>query len=167
MEELASHGYIIFSIGHPGEGIENYPDGSSRYLDLKKCSEIFDKFEWIDQEYSTYGRWAEEHLTSDTTKHKERLFSLFHDPDINRHLREWRKDGLFILNQLESLDNDIIPSPFASRMDLDNIGALGTSFGGAMAIELGRLDDRIKQLPIWTVRYSVNPSNTPLLYQSC
>lgn len=47
-----------------------------------------------------------------------------------------------MLDQIEALDK--APGPFRGRLDLDRIGMLGWSFGGATALEMLRTDPRVK-----------------------
>jgi hypothetical protein len=54
----------------------------------------------------------------------------------------WIEDSRFVLGQIEALDR--APGPFRGRLDLDRIGMLGWSFGGAAAIEMLRIDPRVK-----------------------
>jgi len=53
------------------------------------------------------------------------------------------EDGMRILDQLAHLDAQTPPGLLAGHLDLARTGALGYSFGGAVAAELSRLDARI------------------------
>jgi dienelactone hydrolase len=53
-------------------------------------------------------------------------------------------DASFVIDQLESLNAGESPSSFEGRFDLENIGAMGHSVGGAVAYNLAIFDDRIK-----------------------
>lgn len=54
------------------------------------------------------------------------------------------KDILFIMDQIEKLESGEIQSPFDHQIDLDKIGVLGHSYGGATAINASAKDERIK-----------------------
>src|SRR6185369_11752027 len=58
------------------------------------------------------------------------------------HFAEWIADSRFILDRIEEINR--APGPFRGRLDLDRIGMLGWSFGGAAALETGRIDPRVK-----------------------
>lgn len=75
-------------------------------------------------------------------------------PDL---LDNWTDDTRFVLDQLEKLngdDSDI----FSGRLDLTRIGALGLSFGGATALEMCRVDERVKAGVGWDVPIYVQES---------
>ena len=102
MQELASHGYICFSINHPYESIVAvFSDGTVIY-------------EAEDNPHSSY---------SDSL-------------DI------WAADTTFLLDQLNITDNLNIPDIFWGKLDFENIGAFGHSFGGTTAEELCLTDSR-------------------------
>jgi dienelactone hydrolase len=103
MEELASNGYIVFSISHSYEAmVTSFPDGSVIY-------------EATEEMYA----------------------------DIYNSLQIWANDTVFLVDQLEIVDNPDIPSIFHDGMDLTSIGALGHSFGGTTAEEVALTDARI------------------------
>lgn len=50
----------------------------------------------------------------------------------------------FVIDQIEKLNSGAIESQFKGKIDLDHIGAMGHSFGGATAFNATYLDQRIK-----------------------
>lgn len=116
VEELASHGYVVVSVEHPGfSKIAAFPDGyrfAADTLQFKPTGNLKNdapaSWAWLDGVFVT-----------------------------------WMKDATFALDKIEEL-NRALGSPLRGRLDLDHIGALGWSFGGAAAIELSRADPRIK-----------------------
>ncbi|MGY5858722.1 MAG: hypothetical protein RTU63_05080 [Candidatus Thorarchaeota archaeon] len=103
MEELASNGYIVFSISHSYEAaVTSFPDGSVIY-------------EATEEMYA----------------------------DIENSLQIWANDTVFLVDQLEIVDNPDIPSILHDGMDLTLIGLFGHSFGGTTAEEVALTDSRI------------------------
>ena len=117
VEQLASHGYVVVSVEHPGfSKIALFPDGyrfAADTLQFKpsgiRKDDVAASWAWLDAVVFT----------------------------------SWMKDATFALDKIEAMNRDPA-SPLVGRLDLDHIGALGWSFGGAAAIELSRSDPRIK-----------------------
>ena len=115
-EELASHGYVVVSVGHNGFNRTQFlPDGASVVPDTLTFPEPTG-----DLLADARGSWdfLDEHVFPD-----------------------WIADVSFALDQLEALNGD---GPFAGRLDLERVGAYGWSFGGAASIELSAVDPRVK-----------------------
>lgn len=116
-EELASHGYVVVSVGHNGfNKTQLLPDGSSVVADTLTFPEGTG-----DLYSDAVGGWdyLDEHV-----------------------FPEWNADAAFVLDQLEILNGG--GGPLSGRMDLDRIGMYGWSFGGANSIEMSAVDERVK-----------------------
>ncbi|WP_274365001.1 alpha/beta hydrolase family protein [Paenibacillus thermotolerans] len=106
--ELASHGFIVFSVDHThlGFGTE-FKDG--RFVPFSPVNMAVD-FKKMDE-------------------------------NINQL---WVKDLQFVIRQLDKI-NKVPGTPnFENRLDLDNIAAVGHSFGGAAAARALQVEPRIK-----------------------
>ncbi|MGG3308157.1 dienelactone hydrolase family protein [Paenibacillus lautus] len=92
----------------------------------------------IDHTYSTFATlFPDGRVTGYTTK----MTTI----DDRREIGDiWTKDVEFVINQIEKLNSGAIESQFKGKMDLNNIGAMGHSFGGATAFNATYLDPRIK-----------------------
>ena len=68
---------------------------------------------------------------------------LENSPIADESIKEWTKDAEFLLSQMD-LSTGQIPAFLREKIDMGRIGALGHSFGGAMAGQLGMNDTRIR-----------------------
>ncbi len=113
--EMASHGYVVFSIGHNGFNRSRFgPDGRSTVPDTLLFPEPSG-----DLARDARASWAylEEH-----------------------HFPEWVADSRFVLDRILAGD---VGESLADRLDAERIGAYGWSFGGAAAFELLVVDERV------------------------
>ncbi|MNZ86057.1 isoform II [compost metagenome] len=56
----------------------------------------------------------------------------------------WAKDASFVLDEMSKLNQADSTSLFSGKIDLDNVGMFGHSFGGANAAQVLYTDDRFK-----------------------
>ncbi len=114
MEELASHGYIIFSVGHTYEdAVTVFPDGRIIPADSTQLEHIAVK---------RPGAVLNGHV----------------------RLRTWRDDMRFVMDELERINAGQGDSVFAGKLDMARLGVFGMSFGGQTAFETFAADDRCK-----------------------
>ena len=142
MEDLASHGYIIFSIGHadyipffilPDSRIKSF-DPRSEEIQAKmrengnpEVREIFSRLMMSrepNEQKSLYGQFLEK------------------NPRNQESLRRWADEISFVIDQLGKMNGT--GSMFSKRMDLDRLGGFGVSFGGAAAVQACITDSRLK-----------------------
>jgi predicted dienelactone hydrolase len=134
-ENLASNGYIVLSLTHPYESVEiDYPDRPAAYVS-ERASEM------LQENLMQYG--ALKNAANQEEKVKATELVLKNSKIAMESIEVWAKDSEFVLNQLSSSSSNI-PQFIKDKADLDNIGALGHSFGGATAGELAMNDSRIK-----------------------
>ena len=127
--ELASHGYIVASVGHAYEAVENdYEDGSSDLYDKRINKMMYT---------SMIGALlAQNKLMKQKGSYEEILaqFEAFQDkytPYIKERIPEWKQD---IEKALEA-----VKERYAVHIDLSRgIGASGHSLGGCLAYYLCR-----------------------------
>jgi dienelactone hydrolase len=118
VEELASHGYIVIGVNHTYSSyVTVFPDGRI----IKRSPELDISVMQILKENS-----------SDTIQKLEYEFN------------EWVLDVQFVLRLLEDTNSTFISADIRQRLNLEQIGMYGHSFGGALAAELCRIDTRCK-----------------------
>jgi len=136
-EELASHGYVIVCIGHPYWNPFVYGSGG----------EVI-PFDGQNEKYQAW--WAEadsarvEEAKSQVTLAQERAFIRLNElrPLAVPDLRTWAEDIGFVLDELEAMNQGA--GLLAEALDLERVGVMGFSRGGAAAGQFCITDERCK-----------------------
>ncbi len=148
MEELASQGYMVASIAHPGEAAwAPFPDGTGMAMDTgitnlmarmagepgaeKKALESMAR---LDSVPTAAGRVAA----------LRQFLSEGPEPLRSESIAEWAADTRALVDLLATFEHGGAASPFPGRLDLARLGVFGMSYGGATAAEFCRLDSRCK-----------------------
>lgn len=117
-EFLASHGYVVVAIGHTGlNGIERFPDGCTYRRDVESDPRLPDA-EWRALS-------EEQRFRRSVKNYSERMMPL-HVEDIR-----------FVLRKLAEA-NAMRGNRFHGRLDLERVGSLGWSLGGALSLQASR-----------------------------
>ncbi|MCX6302022.1 MAG: hypothetical protein NTW82_07535 [Bacteroidia bacterium] len=143
MEELASHGYIVFSIAHHFEcKFSAYPDG--RIIILNPNSNRFNQFmkeQSNPEALAIFGKMAK---TSDDDQRAD-IFTETNNimPVLMKESPAyWAGDITFFLSELEKINSS--DAIFKGKLDLSGIGVLGMSMGGIATNEVCISDNRVK-----------------------
>lgn len=144
MEDLASRGYVIFSISHTHDaGGTVFPDGRVVGLDPAILAMFGDLARLQDSVTA-----ALEGLRAATTPEERqaafRAYARHNSPRIEASVPVWAGDTRFVLDHLERLVPGAPGGQFAGALDLDRVGVFGMSFGGSNAGEVCRRDPRCK-----------------------
>ena len=116
-EMLASHGYVVFAIDHAGfNKTTDFPDGFKFAIDTLGPPKSSGD---VSVDAPAFFEWLGQHV-----------------------FPVWVADSRFVLDQVGGLSRN--DGPFKGKLDLDKVGALGWSFGGATAVELTVVDPRVK-----------------------
>ncbi len=140
MEELASHGYVVFSIGHTYETVANiFPDG--RVVPFSQT-----RFMTFAQGAGKANVLVTKYTAATEPTEKDALIKrIVADwPVLDESLRIWAADVRFVLDELEKMNSGKRKSIFARTLDLKRIGIFGMSFGGATAGQVCAVDKRCK-----------------------
>jgi hypothetical protein len=144
MEELASNGYIVFSINHPGEShVTLYPDGSvtgvdpTRYPSMTADNRKERKNrEELTREFFQIFRKAKNDRELIASM---RVFSSFaYITPLALPISERTRDVINFMNALVMMNTSGF---FESAMDLENVGMYGHSMGGNVSSNIGGIGE--------------------------
>ncbi len=140
MEELASHGYVVFSIGHPYESLALiHPDGTTVAVSEGQMQRALDQLRGA-------GPLVQRLIASQDAAERADLLRQVAEAGsvLNESVATWVKDTSFLLDELARLDGNKEPRRFAGRLDLARAGVFGMSFGGAVATDVCLTDPRFR-----------------------
>lgn len=129
---LASRGYIVASVGHAQEAIENdYEDGSTDYFDKRILKKMYTNMLgalWFQM------RMFKKKLEPHEALKQTEVFQNRYIPFLKGRVSEWEQD---VLKATEA-----VKARYAAHLDLSRgIGATGHSMGGCTAYHLCRYHD--------------------------
>ena len=143
MEELASHGYIIFGIAHHFEcKYSEYPDGRTVHIEFS--SNRFQKI-WKEQRNPKAMELHKKSYIVSTDDERMELFrkmSTTLPTALNESPKYWAEDISFFLDQLKTINKE--NKIFKDKLDTGRIGIFGMSMGGIAAGEFCLSDNRAR-----------------------
>lgn len=139
-EELASHGYVVFSIGHP-YWCEFYFDAEGKKFRFDKENKYYKEM-WKEEGSSAVNE-TKEKITraitlNDKLKFQRQLNQLM--PTEVSDLLFWSGDIGFVIEELRKMN--LGDGFFKGKLDIDRIGIMGYSKGGAAAGQFCVTDKR-------------------------
>ena len=147
MEELASHGFIIFSIGHTYESAAlAFPDrrivplNQTRFEALTKAA-ASDRMKELTAQLQN---------ANNPTEIRQIATQMTQASSAQESLVVWVADTQYLMDELAKINAGAeggATQPgkrFANRLDLARLGIFGMSFGGATAGQLCMVDPRCK-----------------------
>ncbi len=162
IENLASNGYIVIAISHVHEQVcVMDPEGKDNSLDKAKAALPYLQMWW------RHKRCMRDYHKP---KNQERLSNYYLKGlnRFNRKLDQWENSIAYVIHTLEE-DKTLIPEEIEDKMDFDNIGLFGQSFGGTVAndmcvkydfvksavnmdgFQFGSISDTISQKPLMLI----------------
>jgi len=139
-EELASHGYVVFSLDQPYESYSVvHPDGrvvpfvSSHAEEFHKCSKLA---------LPLWERWVK----ADDESDKEAIVREILEAEtfMDRVFRIRTADMRYAVSEFERMNSGERESPFQGRLGMSRLGVFGHSGGGAVAGQCCVSDPRFK-----------------------
>ncbi len=139
MEELASHGYVVFSVGHAYESsIVFDSQGNSIGMSQPRIDAFYQEAAETSELYTkTYYLTGAEQIQAA----RDWLAAV---PLGNESVQIWAQDTQFVFTQIERMNTGEVKTPFAGHLDTSRIGVFGQSFGGATAFQVCAIDSRCK-----------------------
>jgi predicted dienelactone hydrolase len=139
MEELASHGYIIFSVGHAYESSMVF-DAQGHAISMSETQmKAFNK-----EDRETNELFQKSFYATGAEQIEAVRAWLAASPVALQSIQIWTQDMQFVLSQVEFMNRGQVDSPFAGHLDTARIGVFGQSFGGAIAFQVCAIDSRCK-----------------------
>jgi predicted dienelactone hydrolase len=141
-QELASHGYIVFSVCHPYWNAFHYDElGQVVQSDLNNAHY---KSMWEQENSSEVIKTKEEITNTKDLQSKKTAQELLNKymPEEVADIRLWAEDNSFLLDQIEYKDLD--QRDILDNIDTSKVGAIGFSKGGAATGQFCVTDNRCK-----------------------
>jgi len=141
-EDLASNGYVVFFIGHP-HWCDYYFDADGGIFYLDKNNEYYQKM-WEEENSDVVGQTKEQLTRANTVEDKLALQRKLNEnmPVEISDIRRWTEDIIFIIDELEKMN--LSSELFKGKLDLQSIGVMGYSKGGAAAGQACLTEKRCK-----------------------
>lgn len=139
IEELVSQGYIVFGVEHSYENPmtvfkdETFytPPSLFKYMNL---SLDFNRIDSLTKAFQT--------TTIDSIKLNQVKAIIDETPTFTESMNRWSDDIIFLMDQLIKYNFDDTHFLY-QRLDLDRIGLLGHSWGGAVVAQTAAVDHRV------------------------
>jgi hypothetical protein len=143
MEELASHGYIVFSLSHDFESkFSFYPDGSivtlntnsERFIQIMNEQQNPDAMELYNEMFNVNSDKSRLEIFVKTSNLMPTL--------LKESPKYWAKDIDFFINKLPDINKS--DSNLKTKLNLEQIGVFGMSMGGIAANEVCIGNSKVK-----------------------
>lgn len=139
MEELASQGYVVFSLAHPYEGLLSvFPDGRSVPAKKSQVDRVQNGF--TPELDSLILQLMNKPGPDEQTRILRSLFDM--SQVFTQTVNIWAADTVSLMDELSSLNST--HEILKGKLDLDKIGLWGMSLGGATAVQVSSMDQRVK-----------------------
>lgn len=141
-EKLASHGYIVFTIGHP-YWCEFYFDAEGKIIPGDKNNEHYKEL-WKEENSQIVNDLKEKITRATNAREKLDLHQKLnqHMPEEIKDVRLWAEDIGFVIEELKRMDSG--SRFFKGKLDMKRIGIMGYSKGGVASGQFCATDNRCK-----------------------
>lgn len=145
-EELASHGYMVLSIGHQGAGSYVLPSDELLVPDYEKqMKELQEDAVNAIELFASYSTWLSGDGKGASIEEHRNSYKRLIDGQygLTTQSEVWIKDSLVALDMFLN-DAKQENALLYNHVDEESIGAFGMSFGGSTALSLTHVSDLIK-----------------------
>lgn len=141
-EKLASHGYVVFTIGHP-YWCEFYFDAEGNIIPGDKNNEHYKEL-WKEENSQIVIDLKEKITRATSIQEKLHLHKKLnqHMPEEINDVRLWSEDIGFVIDELKRINRS--NGFFRGRLDMNRLGIMGYSKGGVAAGQFYATDKRCK-----------------------
>lgn len=143
MEHLASHGYIILSIGHPYESLRITVPEAEHVLPpfITSAAAFQEAMAWVEETSRPIRAAVDSIRKVDNRAIRASIMleTLENMSDLNHRVAEWVTDTQFVLDHVLAGSSAYI---FSAGMHTTRIGVMGMSLGGATASAFCKRDTR-------------------------
>lgn len=158
--DLASNGYVVIALNHPGHSLLAKRGDQTITRAANIAAYTPEETARLLQRQADGNE--ELRATTNLNNWVFAMDALQQDAfaDIVDQFPEWVENNQLVLDALKDIDNGNIKTPLMGKLDIEKIGYLGHSFGGAVATHMGMNDRRVKAAynmdgPVFT--WSLNP----------
>ena len=139
LEDLASHGYIVLSIDYTYETpLSIFPDGEMKFMD-QEYVDVWKEVSWDTVQASIEAFRAAQEVAL-KRQYAEKYLS---EVPYTSHVDHWVSDVSFIIDQLQYKEQ-LREVDWLDQLNVDQIGVMGHSLGGATSAVACATDRRIK-----------------------
>jgi dienelactone hydrolase len=150
LEELASHGFVVLSVGHPGDSlVVQFGDGTTRRHDAASPAwqSMTTNLKALEQNASEVAPLLVKARAAKTPDElKQAMEALARHPSYAPLLAvrdAWLADTRAVLDALDQLDAGEPCAQLKGLLDTHQVGALGHSLGGVVSAELAMSEPRV------------------------
>jgi Platelet-activating factor acetylhydrolase, isoform II len=143
-QELASHGYFVISIAHPGDSLIAR-DGQNNLLEFDATDSVYQKLS-VAQKETGYAqalatklqaqRNAKTPLEYATASHE--LAQTLPYSELEPIKQRWLEDTLFVIHTLSQADSQVGKPKILEATNANEITVMGHSLGGIVALEVAK-----------------------------
>lgn len=151
LQELASHGFIALSLGHPFESlVVQYRDGATvkwrRDLPAWRAMEagLKDLEGALKEAAPLLERARASHDAARLREAMDELAKLPGYAPLPELMERWADDTRQVLDHLAELDDGTLATPLKGLVDTSRVGALGHSLGGMVSGLLAMAEPRVR-----------------------